>query len=197
MRVPTVRGLRGASAILRLLLLRHAKSDWSKDADDHDRPLSMRGRKAAPAMAAYMRSQDYLPQAVLCSTAQADAGNPRLASRGLDRRSPPFATSRELYLADWPVLLANLKKAPARASPLLLVGHNPGMEQLAVALALQPKGLPERARLQQLTQKFPTAALAVLDFEIASWRFLKPGLGQLVDYVRPKDLAGGSAGDDE
>ena len=68
---------------------------------------------------------------------------------------------------------------------------------MAIALAVQPKDAHERARLQRLTQKFPTAALAVFDFEITSWRNLKPGSGQLVDYVRPKDLAEqGSTGDE-
>jgi len=180
---------------LRLLLLRHAKSDWSKDADDHDRPLSVRGRNAAPEIARHMRTKYYVPEVVLCSTA-------RRTRETLDlllpawKKKPALRYERALYLADWPVLLANLKKAPARASPLLLVGHNPGIEQLAIALALQPRSVAERARLQRLTQKFPTAALAVLDFEVSSWRNLKPGMGQLVDYIRPKDLAGWSAVDD-
>jgi phosphohistidine phosphatase len=181
---------------LRLLLLRHAKSDWSKDADDHERPLSARGRKAAPEIARYMRSREYLPEAVLCSTALRTRETLDLLLAAW-RRKPGIRYERAVYLADWPVLLANLKKAPARSSPLLFVGHNPGIEQLAIALAVQPKDVQERARLRRLTQKFPTAALAVFDFEIASWRNLKPGSGQLVDYVRPKDLAPGSAGDDE
>jgi phosphohistidine phosphatase len=180
---------------LRLLLLRHAKSDWSKDADDHDRPLSPRGRKAAPGIARYMRSHEYLPEAVLCSTAQRTRETLDLLLAAW-RKKPEVRYESAVYLADWPVLLANLKKAPTRASPLLFVGHNPGIEQLAIALAVQPKDAQERARLQRLTQKFPTAALAVFDFEITSWRNLKPGSGQLVDYVRPKDLGQGSAGDE-
>ena len=172
---------------MRLLLLRHAKSDWSKDQDDHNRPLSARGRKAAPAMAHFMRMKDYLPQTVLCSTAQRTRETLDLLLAAWSKK-PAVRFERELYLAEWPVLLANLKNATARSSPLLLIGHNPGMEQLAVALALQSKGVAERARLQRLTQKFPTAALAVLDFDISTWRLLKPGSGQLVDYVRPKDL---------
>jgi phosphohistidine phosphatase len=181
---------------LRLLLLRHAKSDWSKDADDHDRALAPRGRKSTPEMARYMRKNDYLPDVVLCSTAQRTRETLDLLLAGW-KKSPDIRYERALYLAEWPVLLANLKKAPASASPLLLVGHNPGVEQLAAALAAQPTNEQERARLQRLTEKFPTAALAVFDFDITSWRNLKAGSGQLVDYVRPKDLAKGSAGEEE
>jgi phosphohistidine phosphatase len=180
---------------LRLLLLRHAKSDWSKEADDHDRPLSARGRKAAPEIAAYMRGRNYLPEVVLCSTAQRTRETLELLLPSWSRK-PTILFERGLYLADWPALLANLKKAPAHASPLLLIGHNPGLEQLAIALALQPGNLPERTRLQRLSRKYPTGALAVLDFEIASWRNLKAGLGQLVDFIRPKDLPRERAGDD-
>ena len=143
-------------------------------------------------MALYMRDKGYVPAVVLCSTAQRTRETLDLLLSAW-KKKPAVSYDRDLYLADWPLLLASLKKSPARMSPLLLVGHNPGIEQLAVALALQPKGFPERGRLQRMTQKFPTATLAVLDFEIASWRGLKPGLGQLVDFVRPKDLAGGSA----
>jgi phosphohistidine phosphatase len=155
--------------------------------------LSVRGRKTAPEIARYMRSRGMLPEAVLCSTALRTRETLDLLLT-VWKKKPTTLYERSLYLADWPVLLANLKKAPAR-SPLLFVGHNPGIETLAVALA-QPRTSEERARLKRLTQKFPTAALAVLDFDIASWRNLKPGSGQLVDYVRPKDLAGGNAGDD-
>jgi len=144
-------------------------------------------------MALYMRSKGYLPAVVLCSTAQRTRETLDLLLPAW-KKKPALTYDRVLYLADWPLLLAALKKAPGRASPLLLVGHNPGMEQLALALALQPKGVAERARLQRMAQKFSTAALAVLDFEITTWRNLKPGLGQLVDYVRPKDLAYGSDG---
>lgn len=180
---------------MRLLLLRHAKSDWSKDIDDHDRALSERGRKAAPEMARYMQSNDYLPEAVLCSTARRTKDTLELLLSAWIKK-PPVRFERGLYLSEWPALLATLKKAPAQVSPLLLVGHNPGIEQLAIALARQPNDAAERARLKRLTQKFPTAALAVLDFEIQSWRNLKPGFGQLADYVRPKDLDG-SHGDHE
>jgi phosphohistidine phosphatase len=142
-----------------------------------------------------MCSKEYLPEAVLCSTARRTKETLELLLAAWSKK-PVLHYERALYLAELPALLANLKKAPARASPLLLVGHNPGIEQLAIALAHKPNDARELARLKRLTQKFPTTALAVLDFEIASWRSLKPDLGRLVDYVRPKDLAGGSKGDD-
>jgi phosphohistidine phosphatase len=138
-------------------------------------------------MGAYMRERGYQPQYILCSTA-------RRAQETLELllpewESPPApALERALYLAEWPALLAEIRAVPAAVSPLLLIGHNPGLEQLALALALQPQGPAERARAEKLAEKFPTAALAVLDFAVADWSGIKPGSGKLADYVRPKDL---------
>jgi phosphohistidine phosphatase len=181
---------------LRLLLLRHAKSDWSGKADDHARRLSARGKRTAPRMGAYMREKSYEPKLVLCSTAERTKGTLELVLPALARQ-PQIRYDRSLYLAEWPVLLAEIRAQAGEASPLMIVGHNPGLEQLAIALALQAQSAAERGRLQKLAQKFPTAALAVLDFDIADWSGLKPGLGRLVDYVRPKDLDGENGGDDE
>jgi phosphohistidine phosphatase len=178
---------------LRLLLLRHAKSDWSTDADDHDRPLSARGRKAGPIVARYMRTREYVPKLILCSSAERTRQTLDLLLMAWEQK-PPIRYHRDLYLADWPQLLTALRKAPARASPLLLIGHNPGLEQLATALALVPRDADERARLRSISQKFPTGALAVLDFEIPNWRSLKPDSGRIVDYVRPKDLPSETGG---
>jgi phosphohistidine phosphatase len=172
--------------VVRLLLLRHAKSDWSGEAGDHERPLSVRGKKAVPHVAAHMRKQGYQPQAVLCSTAKRARETLELLLQRLEV-PPAVHYERELYLAEWPQLLAEIRAAGA-TSPLLVLGHNPSLEQLALALALQPQSPAERARAEKLAEKFPTAALAALDFEIADWSEAKPGSGKLVDYVRPKDL---------
>jgi len=174
---------------LRLLLLRHAKSDWSTDADDHDRPLSARGRKAAPEMGHYMRAEGYVPAVVLCSTATRTRETLDLLLSAW-KDEPSVNYDRALYLAEWPQLVVAVKKAPASASPLLLIGHNPGLEQMAVGLCRAPDGAAERDRLKRLASKFPTAALAVLDFEITSWGDLHPGSGELVAFTRPKDVAG-------
>jgi phosphohistidine phosphatase len=181
---------------LRLLLLRHAKSDWSGKADDHARRLSARGKRTAPRIGAYMRAKCYEPKLVLCSTAERTKETLELVLPALSGQ-PQVRYDRSLYLAELPVLLAEIRALASEASPLMVVGHNPGLEQLAIALALQAQSAAERGRLQKLAQKFPTAALAVLDFEIVDWNGLKPGLGRLIDYVRPKDLDGGNGGDDE
>ena len=181
---------------MRLLLLRHAKSDWSGKMDDHERPLSARGRQAAPLVGAYLAGKNYVPALVLCSTAVRAQETLELLVTHLPA-APKIRYDRGLYLAEWPQLLQAVQHAPAKASPLLLVGHNPGLEQLTIALALQPGSVAEKARSEKMTEKFPTAALAVLDFDVRSWRSVKPGLGRLVDYVRPKDLANDLQGDDE
>ncbi|HXJ02606.1 MAG TPA: histidine phosphatase family protein [Micropepsaceae bacterium] len=172
---------------MRLLLLRHAKSDWSGHSDDHDRTLSARGRKAVPRIGAFMHKKGYEPARILCSTSKRTRQTLELLQLHLGR-SAKVEYDRALYLAEWPVLLAEIRAAPADASPLLLIGHNPGMEQLALALALQPQTPAEQARVENLAQKFPTGALAVLDFEIADWGEVKRESGRLIDYVRPKDL---------
>ncbi len=174
---------------LRLLLLRHAKSDWagSTKVDDHERPLNGRGRRTAPTMGEYMVSKDYAPTLVLCSTALRAKETLELVLSIL-KSSPKVQYDRKLYLADWPQLLMAIHRSPAKASQLLLVGHNPGLGQLAMALALKPQSVAEKGRAQKLAQKFPTAALAVFDFGVNNWKEVKPGLGRLIDFVRPKDL---------
>jgi phosphohistidine phosphatase len=173
--------------VLRLLLLRHAKSDWSGQADDHDRPLSARGRKAVPRIGLFMHRKDYEPALILCSTSSR-------TRETLDLLLPHIGAAakieydRAFYLAEWPKLLGQIRAVSGDASPLLLIGHNPGIEQLAFALARQPQNEDERKRVERLAEKFPTGALAVMDFELPDWSEVKPGTGKLVDYVRPKDL---------
>ena len=147
-------------------------------------------------MGVWIRAKDYAPNLVLCSTAERTRETLELVLPALARR-PQIRYDRSLYLAEWPALLSEIRAVAGETSPLMVVGHNPGLEQLAIALALQAQSAAEKGRLEKLAQKFPTAALAVLDFEIADWSGLKPGLGRLIDYVRPKDLDGGNGGDDD
>lgn len=142
-----------------------------------------------------MRAKAYDPALVLCSTAERTKETLELVLSAL-ASEPEIRYDRALYLAEWPQLLAEIREAPS-VSPLLLVGHNPGLEQLAIALALQPQNPAERSRAEKMAQKFPTGALAVLDFDIRAWGGVKPGLGRLVDFARPKDLGGSNGSDDD
>jgi phosphohistidine phosphatase len=176
----------------RLFLLRHAKSDWSKPGgrqrDDHERSLNARGQEAAALIGRYMRKKKYQPALVLCSTATRTRETLKILLPALGA-SPEIRYEDTLYLAEWPRLLEAVRAAPEKASPVLLVGHNPGMEQLAAALVARPQTAAGRALAGVMAQKFPTGALAVFDFRGDSWTAVKPGAGRLKDFVRPKELA--------
>ncbi len=170
--------------MIRVYLLRHAKSDWSDPSlADFDRPLNKRGRKAAPVMGRYLRKHKLLPDLVLCSSAvRAQQTWARTAEELKDE--VPVKYLRSLYLAPPSRLLAALHRVPSGTKSVLLVAHNPGMEHLAAQLA----GSGEATALARMGEKFPTAALAVFSFETDDWRSLAPGTGRLEAFVIPRDL---------
>ena len=165
-----------------LYLLRHAKSAWNRPVPDHDRPLAPRGRRAAPAMAEYMAGDGLVPDAVLSSTAARTRQTWMAMESVLGR--PPVEWRREIYEAAASDLLAVVRGADDGIDRLLLVGHNPGIQRLALSLA----GSGEPRERRRLREKFPTAALAVLELEDGRWADVEPGSGTLAGYVRPKDL---------
>ena len=169
----------------RLLLLRHAKSSWDDPSlQDFDRPLAPRGRAAAPLMADYLRRKRLRPDLVLCSSAVRARQTWALVAAALGD-GIAVKELRSLYLAAPSRLLEVVRRAPDSAASVMLVGHNPGMEHLAATLA-GPRSKPKA--LAALHAKFPTAALAEIEFEAASWRDVAPGTGRLRRFVRPKDL---------
>jgi phosphohistidine phosphatase len=141
-------------------------------------------------MGALMRKKGYVPAAVLCSTAQRTRETLELLLPAL-RAEPKIRYDQSLYLGEWPALLDVVQTAAPADAPLLVVGHNPGLEQLALALSVQPQDAGERTRREKLERKFPTAALAVLDFDEPHWGAVAPGKGRLTDFVRPRDIGGG------
>ncbi|MCG8598429.1 MAG: histidine phosphatase family protein [Kiloniellales bacterium] len=167
-----------------LMLLRHAKSDWSDPTlADFDRPLNRRGRRAAPLIGRYLRKQDLLPDLVLCSAARRAQQTWELASTKL-RSEVPVKLLRSLYLAPPSRLLAAVQRQPDEVERLMLVGHNPGMENLAAQLS--GGGRAElRARMQE---KFPTATLAVFGFTAKTWAAVASGGGDLQRFVVARDL---------
>jgi phosphohistidine phosphatase len=165
-----------------LYLLRHAKSSWGDaGVEDHERPLSSRGRKAAGKMAEHLRASGIRPALVLCSSALR-------ARQTLERVAPAFGevvsikVERPLYGADEGDLLARLRRVAASVQSVMVIGHNPGLQYLALTLAARGS---QRDRLEA---KFPTAALATLRFLESPWKELDRGKAELVELVVPKEL---------
>jgi phosphohistidine phosphatase len=169
----------------RLLLLRHAKSDWSKGIPDIDRPLAPRGREAAPRMGGYLKEQGLRPDLALVSPALRARQTFELVEPfldGADMRAEP-----RLYDAPASRLLTVLREAGAETRTLMMIGHNPGLEELARLLV----GAGDRDALSHLAHKYPTAGLAVIDFPGGSWADAAPRAGRLDRFVTPKGLGAG------
>ena len=166
----------------RLWLLRHAKSSWDDPGlPDPDRPLAPRGRRAAELLAAHLAASDLRPGVVLCSsslrTRQTLAAILPALGDALQIR-----IERELYGAGAAQLLERLQRLPDRVSSAMLIGHNPGIQDLALALAA---GGPVLAGLED---KFPTGALATLEVDVERWRDLDHGTATATALVTPRSL---------
>ncbi|QIB35419.1 SixA phosphatase family protein [Ancylobacter pratisalsi] len=173
--------------MLRLFLLRHAKSAWPDNVPDRDRPLGPRGRRGAPAMGDYMAKEGLVPARVLVSPARRTIETWDLVSARV--ASAPHALYEEaIYDASAEALLALIGNQ-GTASPLMLVGHNPGMEQLAARL------LPREQRAPLLA-KYPTGALAVIDLPIEDWSQPKAGKGTLERFITPRAIGVVKEGED-
>jgi phosphohistidine phosphatase len=172
--------------VKRLFLLRHAKAAPAEPGmDDFDRPLMLSGIEDTGAMARYLCKSEYAFQLVISSSAARTAQTAELVLKEL----PAEIEYRDtLYLAPPAKILAAVRAAPMGVSGLMIVGHNPGMEDAAALLAREPVRRKERARREVLEEKFPTCALAILDFDVKRWRDVAQEHGKLVDFVRPKDL---------
>jgi phosphohistidine phosphatase len=189
-----------------LVLLRHAKSAWPEGVADHDRPLAGRGRRDAPAAGRWLRAAGRVPDLVLCSTARRARQTWELAESGLMTgqagAAPRVTFEPQVYGAAASDLLDLIHQAPADVATLLLVGHEPAMSGLALALAaapavgsgpqpVPPTAEPETAEpaaaLVRMRTKFPTAAIAVLEFT-GSWPDAARGGARLADFVSPRDI---------
>jgi phosphohistidine phosphatase len=168
--------------VKRLFLLRHAKSSWDDPGlADHDRPLAPRGKRAAKVIAEHLREERIAPDLVLCSSS-------RRTRETLDRIASALGDEvrveieRELYAASADRLLERLRALDDDVESVMLIGHNPGIEQLALSLA------GDGEKLADVRRKYPTAALATLEFK-GRWSELQPGTARLADFVKPKQLA--------
>jgi phosphohistidine phosphatase len=164
----------------RLMLLRHAKSDWA-DATTPDaaRPLSRDGGAACALVAEHVRAQRLAPDLILCSSALRTRQTVQRIATALPP-DVPVLTEDRLYLAGPDELLARLREVDDGVPSILLVGHNPGIHELAIGL------LPPTERVRIPT--FPTAALAVLDLGGRRWAELGTASTRFGSFATPKSL---------
>ena len=172
----------------RLLVLRHAKSSWANaGVGDRDRALNKRGKAAAPAMGRYMAEQSYIPGHVLCSPARRARDTLALVLENISR-PVPFTIENPLYdFSSGDSYARVIARKGADVQTLMIVGHNPSIEGLCNRLCTTG----DRKMLAAMDWKYPTAALAVIDFDIKDWGEMAWNTGHLVTFTRPRDLMDG------
>ena len=168
-----------------LLILRHAKAEpQGKAESDHDRALTHQGQDSAARMGVYLREKDLIPDLIYCSDAVRTVET-------LQRITPcladgiPQIIDKKFNLAEGSALLRSIKSSEDKYQRIMLVGHNPGCEVLALTVLKDHNTAPAMT----LRNKFPPAALAVLNFDIDQWSDLEAGIGCLVDLVSPRELS--------
>lgn len=169
----------------RLILLRHAKSSWEDPSvPDHERPLTARGQKAVPLTAAWLGERGFAPDLVLCSSA-------RRARETAERLGGPMALPEPvvedaLYHADAEALRERLAAVPAEPRTVMVIGHQPTLGTLARRLSAS--GTP--GDCARAFGHFPTAAAAVIEFDMPAWDRIGWGRGRFVAFAVPRELAG-------
>lgn len=172
--------------MLRLILIRHAKSSWNDPfSDDHGRVLNKRGRDSAVAIGGWLAAKAYVPDVVLCSDATRTQETAALTLPALTP-APELQLMPLLYHAAPATIIDLLRKQVA--GTLAVIGHNPGIGMLATTLVANPPGHPRFS-------DYPTCATTVIDFDIDTWREAKPHCGLCIDFTVPRDLIGTTAYD--
>lgn len=168
----------------RLTLLRHAKSSWDEpDADDFDRPLNDRGRKAARRMGKALKHRKIHFDVAIAST----AARVRETLDGLEETYGDFLFpvhfDQRVYLASSDELLRIVRALPADAERALIVGHNPGLERLAITLTADDDDLRHKVE-----EGLPTAALVEIELPVDQWIEVGPGDGTVEELILPREL---------
>jgi phosphohistidine phosphatase len=166
----------------RLMLLRHGKSDWPGAVNDLERPLAKRGKEAVPRVAAHLADEQLFPDLAIVSPARRARETWDLVALRLGE--VPARSEPRIYESPPERLLSVIREIGPEVRSVLLVGHNPGLEELAKLLI----GHGDRYAFARIAKKYPTAGLAVLDFAAEDWRDVTPGSGRLDRFVTPKSL---------
>jgi len=165
-----------------LYLLRHAKSSWNDpDLNDHDRPLSKRGQQAAKTMAKYLSRAETKPDLVICSTATRAKQTLDPIVKAVNPSEIIF--ERKIFLGAQQELWEQLWSIPKGTKSVLLIGHNPALQNFALELAQTENPLPFAGN------KFPTGAMARFRFR-GAWKALEPHAAELISFITPKTIAG-------
>ena len=160
-----------------LILMRHAKSDWSTPSEgDHDRPLNKRGQRSARALGDWLRKKGLHPKEALVSSAR----RTQETWERLEVRSCRVWFLDDLYHASAAQMLAALRRA--EADPVLMIGHNPGIAAFAEEMVIGSEDIPMDF------YAYPTCATSVITFPVKSWKQVAPGTGSLDDFVIPREL---------
>lgn len=169
-----------------LTILRHAKSSWDEPGiDDFDRPLNERGRKAAQRMGSELKKRKLRFDVVLASAAVRVQETLEEFDRGYGEHLE-VGVEAQIYEADVATLIDLVREIPEPGKKAMLVGHNPGLQQLVLALA-QDDGEGLRDSVES---KLPTAAAAVIEFDVEKWTDVGPGSGLIRDLILPRELDG-------
>ena len=169
----------------RLYLLRHAKSSWSDPAlADFDRPLNKRGRRACKALAQYIRDSGIRPELILSSSAKRALETLEALLPSLDHQ-PEIRLDKEIYHADARALSDHVAKNRGESSSVMVIGHNPAVHMLALGLSVACSDVSYR----DMSMKYPTGGLAILEAEGEAWSRMTPGGFTLIDFIKPRDLA--------
>lgn len=169
----------------RLLLMRHGKADRHSAGGDRERPLTRRGEEDARRVGEFLRDEGMTPDLAVAS-------NARRAKQTLERTLEAFpghvthVIENTIYLATVDHLVEVLRQTPDKARTLLAVGHNPGFAELAYWLA----GSGDSSAINHMRSTYPTAALAILDFDTEHWAEVRKGAARLERFVTPAALRG-------
>ena len=165
-----------------LTLLRHAKSGWDDPVKrDFDRPLNPRGRRAARVVGREMRNLGLAFDKVLASPARRVVETIEEVAHGFGPLEPDY--DERIYLAPTATLVEIVRETPDAVGRLLIVGHNPGLEELALLLAG-----PDGPLRNEVEIKYPTGTIAEIEFPGDHWSEVSRGGGRIARFIRPRDL---------
>ena len=168
---------------MRLILLRHDKAKHPADFGDHDRPLCKQGRRACIEMGRYIGDGGLVPDMAIVSTARRAQETWHLVRSASDV-DVVWRSDHRVYEASPETLLAVICETAAEIRSLLVVGHNSGLQDLAINLI----GTAEPSALSGLDYKLPTAGLVAIEFKCQNWRDVSLGSGEVEHFATPKSL---------